>query len=143
MWKYISGFGIATLVALVAFVGLDHDTEAKAKLNGYDLVSYFVNDEPIVGRAEFSFEHDGETYYFANPQNRAKFSANPDRFMPQYDGFCSYGVSLGQKLSIDPNAYRVVNGRLFLQLDPGTREIWMEAEGNNIELADKNWPLLK
>lgn len=134
-------FGV--IAASSAYLVSNPISSADAQLKGYDLVSYFVEDTPVIGQSQFAAEHEGNVYHFANQANQTAFMSNPKKYLPQYDGHCSYGVSLGQKFDIDPMAYRIVDGRLFLQLDPGTRTLWMEAEDENIRLADKNWPQLQ
>ena len=134
---------VGVAVATSAFFLSDLSASANLQLKGYDPVSYFVSDAPTLGDSRYSVKHQGATYHFSNNENRTAFVNDPQKFMPEYDGHCSYGVSLGQKFDIDPQSYRIVDGRLFLQLDPGTRTLWMEAELENIRLADMNWPQLK
>ncbi|MEM9763416.1 MAG: YHS domain-containing (seleno)protein [Pseudomonadota bacterium] len=109
-------------------------------LAGYDPVSYFDGQAPMPGRAEFALMHDGYEILFASAENKARFEAEPERYMPAYGGYCSYGVRMGQKLGIDPMAYRVVGDRLFLQHDLGTRHVWRMDERENIRIADRIWP---
>ena len=134
---------VGVAVATSAFFLSDLSASANLQLKGYDPVSYFVSDTPTLGDSRYSVKHQGATYHFSNNVNRTAFVNDPQKFMPEYDGHCSYGVSLGQKFDVDPQSYRIVDGRLFLQLDPGTRTLWMEAELENIRLADMNWPQLK
>ncbi len=140
MLKYIIGAAAVIAVAALGVATQFNATPDNLRIGGYDPVSYFQEDGPKRGAPEFSVAVDGAVYYFASAENRAAFNTNRTKYTPEYSGFCSYGVSLGQKFKVDPTAYRIVNGRLFLQLDPGTREIWMEAEAENIRLADQNWP---
>ncbi|MEL7346209.1 MAG: YHS domain-containing (seleno)protein [Pseudomonadota bacterium] len=109
-------------------------------LSGYDVTSYFGAAGPQPGSYSFQARHDGATYLFASAANRARFLATPERYLPAYGGHCSLGVTAGEMLEVDPTAYRVVNGRLFLQLDHGTRMIWMLDEKANIAVADTMWP---
>ena len=134
---------VGVAAATTAFFLSDLSASANLQLKGYDPVSYFVSDAPTLGDSRYAVKHQGATYHFSNNENRTAFVNDPQKFMPEYDGHCSYGVSLGQKFDIDPQSYRIVDGRLFLQLDPGTRTLWMEAEHENIRLADKNWPQLQ
>ena len=112
-------------------------------LKGYDPVAYFgTNGSPKQGDPAFSARHDGVVYHFASAENISRFKQNPERYVPQYGGFCSYGVRMGQKLDIDPNAFRIVDERLFLQLDLGARLTWMKDEAENIVIADDIWQKL-
>ena len=145
MKKFVLGICACLVVVGAAFglVAVNAGVPADLKLHGYDPVSYFEADAPAEGSSAHAAVHGGATYYFASAENRATFLADPERFAPEYDGYCSYGVSLGQKFDIDPLAYRIVEGRLFVQLDHGTRDVWMQAEAENIQRADQNWPALK
>jgi len=112
-------------------------------LKGHDPVAYFTERDALLGDPDISATHDGARYHFATQANRAAFLAEPERYAPAYGGHCSYGVRMGQKLDIDPEAWRIVDGRLFVQLDHGTRLVWMLDETNNIEVADAVWPQIK
>jgi len=145
MKKLVFGAAAICLISAAYFVFVPMNTHARAELmlHGYDPVSYFVAEAPVIGSSDYAVEHNGARYHFVSEQNREAFLSAPDKFKPEYDGHCSYGVSLGQVFEIDPLAYRIVGERLFLQLDAGTRDVWMEAEQQNIQLADRNWPQLK
>ena len=125
-----------------AAVVATHNVTAKGIiLKGYDPVSYFSSATgPRRGRPEFTHRHAGATYRFASAENRDKFKATPARYTPQFGGFCSFGVRSGQKIDIDPTVYRIVNNRLFMQLDRATQTLWLEDEKKNIAIADKLWP---
>lgn len=117
---------------------------APVTIGGRDPVSYFAGGPvPFEGSREFEAEHGGRVYRFASQANRARFLAEPDRFAPAYGAFCAYGVRMGQLLEVDPEAFRVVGGRLFLFHDLGTRLVWMMDEPRNIEMADGIWPTLR
>ena len=140
----LSIVAVVCIAAVSSFYVLTSSySSASPQLKGYDPVSYFVENAPVAGQSAIAASFDGDTYFFASEDNKKAFLDDPEKFIPQYDGHCSYGVSLGQKFDIDPLAYRIVDGRLFLQLDPGTRKLWMEAEAENIRVADKNWPQLQ
>ncbi|MEM6489192.1 MAG: YHS domain-containing (seleno)protein [Pseudomonadota bacterium] len=111
-------------------------------IQGFDPVSYF-DGFPTAGAPTFAHTYDGVIYHFATEANRARFIADPRRFVPAYGGFCAYGVRMGQKLDIEPTAYRIVDGRLHLFLDEGTRLVWMMAEHENKAVADSVWPLVR
>jgi len=113
-------------------------------LKGYDPVAYFPPiSMPTPGAADLTAEHDGVIYRFADPENRDRFLAAPERYVPAYGGYCAYGVSVGQKLDIDPAAFRVIERRLYVYLDLGTRLVWAMDEPENLETADKIWPRLR
>lgn len=134
------GFACAALSSSATFAqNINADGNGRL-LAGYDPVSYFNGEEPSPGHAEHALVFDGYEILFASAENMARFEAEPERFMPAYGGYCSYGVRMGQKLSIDPSTFRVVDGRLFLQHDMGTQLVWRMDERENITIADRIWP---
>ena len=112
-------------------------------IEGYDPVAYFLDQKAVKGKRSIAFEYMGATYLFANDVNRQTLEASPDVYVPAYGGWCSYGVRVGKKFKIDPNAWKIVDNRLFLQLDQGTQKVWLEDNEKNIEIADRLWPNLK
>ncbi len=111
-------------------------------VKGYDAVAYFVAAQPTKGLTEFSVKHDGATYLFANSANRDAFMKNPERYVPQYGGYCAAGVAGNGKYDIDPDAWRVENNKLYLNKNKKTQEFWLRDVPGNIVKADKNWPTL-
>lgn len=112
-------------------------------LQGYDVVAYQTAMQPTRGSEEFTATHDGATYRFASAENRDRFRADPARYLPAYGGFCAMGVAVGRKFDVDPLAFTVVDGRLYLNKDLGTRRMWMrDISGNNVK-ADANWPTVQ
>lgn len=112
-------------------------------IEGYDPVAYFLDNKPIKGNPSISAKFEGGTYLFANKRNRETFLSSPGAYAPAYGGWCSYGVRVGKKFRIDPNAWKIVDDRLFLQLDQGTQKVWLKDQTKNIEIADRLWPNLK
>jgi len=109
-------------------------------IHGYDPVAYFDPGKPVKGSATFTARHLDITYWFSSAENLATFNSNPVKYAPAYGGWCSYGVRVGKKFDIDPAAFKVVNGRLFMQLDLGTQMVWRKDLQKNIEIADRLWP---
>ncbi len=109
-------------------------------LHGYDPVAYFTTGAPAQGRAEFSTNWNGATYRFASAANRDAFAAHPETFAPQYGGYCAMGVAGGAKFDIDPSAWRIENGRLYLNKDKRTQTMWLRDVPGNIVKADSKWP---
>lgn len=112
-------------------------------IGGYDPVAYHEVGEPVRGSSDFSATYDGAIYHFASAANRDAFVLSPEAFAPAYGGWCAYGVRVGRKFDIDPAAFRVVDGRLYLQLDLGTQKVWAEDLERNIAIADRIWPSIK
>ena len=112
-------------------------------LKGYDAVAYFTEGIPVKGRKKFEYEWMGARWYFASAENRGLFTKNPKRYSPQYGGYCAYAVSQGITADIDPMAWKIVKGKLYLNLSPGVARIWERDIPGYIVKANKNWPTLK
>ena len=112
-------------------------------LKGHDPVAYFTASRPTPGLAQFTAQHQGATYRFASAANRDAFSVNPAKYAPAYGGFCAMGIALEKKLDVDPQAWRVVDGRLYLNVSKDVQKRWMDDVPGNLATAEKNWPRLK
>ncbi len=115
---------------------------ATVAVGGYDLTSYFESPKPVKGTGHFTETIDGVTYLFASKENKDKFAANPEKFLPQYGGYCAYGASVNKKFFADPQVYKVIKGKLYLNLDRKVFKIWNEDIAGNIEKADTNWKVI-
>jgi len=111
-------------------------------LHGYDSVAYFAGTA-TQGEAQFSVEYQGVSYRFASAENMKTFQASPAQYVPQYGGFCALGTALGKKLDVDPTQFRVVDGKLYLNLNADVFKKWAEDVPGNIAKADANWPSIK
>lgn len=111
-------------------------------IKGYDPVAYFKNSKATEGDSDFSYEWNGATWYFANATNRAAFIANPEKYAPQYGGYCAWAVSQGYTAKIDPEAWRIQDGKLYLNYSRGVQETWEQDIPGNIAKADIHWPKL-
>lgn len=109
-------------------------------LHGYDAVAYHTAGEPVMGSEEFTATHDGATYRFASAANRDTFLADPARYAPAYGGYCAMGVAVGQKYDVRPEAFRIVDGRLYMNKDLRTQRAWARDIPGNNDKADTNWP---
>jgi len=112
-------------------------------LSGYDAVTYFTADKPIKGYAGISTVHNGAIYHFSSEANRDAFNANPDKYAPQYGGFCAYGAALGRKFPVDPTVFEVVNDKLYVNNSAAVAETWNEERDENILEADSQWKKIK
>ena len=110
---------------------------------GYDIVSYFQEDGPKPGSAEFSVIHNGVRYQFASARNLALYLSDPEQYTPQYGGYCALGLSVGRKFPIDPMMYNLVNDQLYLFRNARFRDSWAKKSDQNIERGDHNWPLVR
>jgi YHS domain-containing protein len=112
-------------------------------IKGYDVVNYFTAGAPAKGDASFKSSHNGATYHFVSAANKAKFDANPAKYLPAYGGFCAYGAAQGYKVSINPEAWKIVNGKLYLNYSKGVQRKWDGDIAGYIKQADANWPNIK
>lgn len=109
-------------------------------LHGYDVVSYF-EDKPAAGSPEITAKHAGLTFRFASEEHRKAFEANPEKYLPQYGGYCAYGMAKGgYKAPTSPDAYAVRNGKLYLNYNAEVAKMWQASADQYIEEADKKWP---
>lgn len=109
-------------------------------INGTDPVSYFAAGRPIEGKSSISYEWNGATWRFASTENRDRFAANPEKFAPQYGGYCAWAVAKGSTASTDPEAWSIVEGKLYLNYSKSVRKQWAKDIPGNIMAADQNWP---
>ena len=112
-------------------------------VQGYDLVSYHTSDGPVRGNGHHLSVHDGVTYLFANKENKQAFDQNPQKYLPAYGGYCAFGVSVGKKFVGDPEVWKVVDGRLYLNLDKNIQKDWEKDIPGRIEAANKHWVKIK
>ena len=109
-------------------------------LRGYDAVAYFQEGEAAEGRAEFAHEWNGARWLFKSAENRDAFARAPEEFAPQYGGYCSYAVSRGYTADADPRAWKIVNGKLYLNYNLDVRGLWEQDVPGNVRKGDGNWP---
>jgi YHS domain-containing protein len=109
-------------------------------LDGYDPVAFFTDNKPVQGNAGFQYKYENAIYYFASQQNLDVFRENPEKYRPQFGGWCAYAVSLGRVAPIDVNTFSIVNGRLVVQHNQRAVNGWNKDVNGNLALADKYWP---
>jgi len=109
-------------------------------IRGYDPVAYYQQSAPVKGSSQFSYQLRGATWLFASAENRDRFQAEPEHYAPQYGGYCAYAVSKGRTASIDPEAWKIADGRLYLNYSKGVQKKWEQDVPGNIVKADRNWP---
>ena len=137
---------LLALTAAFAFAGnalaadYSHSTPA---VQGYDVVSYQTGKRPVRGNGHFVAAHDGATYIFASQENLETFKQDPERYVPAYNGYCAFGVSVGKKFVGDPEVYRVVDNRLYLNLDARIQDDWLKDVPGRIKAADAKWSKIK
>lgn len=109
-------------------------------IRGTDPVAYFTVGKPVAGSSEYQYEWNGATWQFSSQENLDLFAANPEEYAPQYGGYCAKAVSEGNLASIDPQSWKIVDGKLYLNYSPEVQQQWSEDIPGNITLADEQWP---
>jgi YHS domain-containing protein len=138
----VAGFALFTSIAVLAQKSSVFIADGAA-IHGYDVVAYFTNKKAVKGDSLLSYSLNGVNWYFANQANLEAFKSNPEKFAPQYGGYCAYGMSAGHKAPTDPQAWMIVDGKLYFNYNKNVQQIWIKKQGELIQTADKNWPAVK
>ncbi len=120
---------------------IDKDKNGVA-INGYDPVAYFTDNKSVMGSKKYSYKWNDAEWYFANKNHMEMFEKNPEKYAPQYGGFCSFGVTKNKLVSSDPNAWEIVDGKLYLCHTKEVHKLWEKDSKENIKKGDKIWPKL-
>jgi hypothetical protein len=111
-----------------------------AAVAGYDPVGYFTEGRPVRGSMANAVKWRGAIWYFASPASRAAFEADPTAYAPQFGGYCAYAVARGFTADIDPSAWHIRDGKLYLTHSPKVYALWSADMDGNIRQANANWP---
>ncbi|MGB5705793.1 MAG: YHS domain-containing (seleno)protein [Arenicellales bacterium] len=109
---------------------------------GYDVTAYFTDMKPVKGRKEFKTEYMGATWLFTSQENLDKFIQNPEKYAPQYGGYCAWAAARGDTYKGDPEHWSLYNGKLYLNFDREVKEKWLQDKETFISQADARWPAL-
>ena len=120
---------------LVNVAGASH-----VAIEGYDPVAFFTDSKPVNGSPFISATHQGATYFFATEEHKQLFTQNPDKYVPQYGGFCAFGVGLNALFPVDITTWQVRNGKLYLNLNHDILKKFNAEFDGNVAKADRNWP---
>jgi YHS domain-containing protein len=141
---------IAALAVLVSGASASAGTSVNTgyfggvAIKGYDPVAYFTESHAAPGSPEFSYEWLGTTWQFENAEHRQLFAENPMNYAPQYGGHCAAGAAFGESTAdIDPEAWAIVDGKLYLQYSKAALEAWQQDRAHQIALADQKWREIK
>ena len=119
---------------------MDDDNVA---INGFDAVTFFKDNAPKEGKAEFSLEWNGAKWYFSSVENRDLFGKSPEKYAPQFGGYCAWAVSHGYTANGDPNVWKIVNRKLYLIYNLQIKEKWETEQQTLIQEGEKHWEELK
>jgi YHS domain-containing protein len=109
---------------------------------GYDPVAYFTDGKPVKGQEAFAFEWQGAKWKFATQAHLDQFKATPEKYAPQYGGYCAYGVTQDSLVSIEPDKFKVIDDKLYLNYDAAVQEKWLKDTAGFIRQADAKFPAL-
>lgn len=118
-------------------------TAENIAIKGFDTVAYFAENGAIQGDAKFEFVWNGAKWLFSNAENLEKFKTNPEKYAPQFGGYCSWAVSHGYTADGDPQAWKVVDDKLYLNYNQKVKEMWEAEQQKLIQEGEKNWKEFK
>ncbi len=108
-------------------------------IDGYDTVAYFTEDRAVKGDQAYAFEWHGARWHFSNIKHRELFAADPERYLPQFGGLCAGAVRRGVVVKADPEAWTIVDGKLYMKVNKTARDEWRQNASGNIQQANKAW----
>jgi len=137
----LAALGTAPLLTAKARAGTPPVyAEGGLAVDGTDVVAYFTEGRPVAGDPAFTHDWRGVTWRFASAANRDAFAAEPERYAPQYGGYCAWAVSEGYTASTVPEAWRIVEGKLSLNYPRRIQRRWERDIPGRIAAGDANWP---
>ncbi len=129
------------LVSLFSFAQKDEIyASKKGAIKRYDPVAYFTSGEAVKGNESISLEWNKATWYFSSEGNKDSFKSDPEKYAPQFGGYCAYAVSQGYTYSSSPEAWKIVDGKLYLNYSKGVQKQWEANQSEFIKQAEANWP---
>jgi YHS domain-containing protein len=147
MWKLLrGGLLVALAVLAISLPAVARESAiytgvfSSTAVSGYDPVAYFTENKPVKGNPKISIDYKGAKWYFSSVENRDKFLASPAMYEPQYGGYCAWAVSQGKTASGDPQYWKVVNNKLYLNYDADVQKKWEANIPDFIQKANANWP---
>ena len=143
--KIISVCVVVLMLSVFAFAG-----EAVKPVNGkdgiaihgYDAVAYFTSSKPIKGTEKFQYSWNGANWYFSSEENRKLFAATPEKYAPQFGGYCAFAASRDYVYDADPAFWKIVEGKLYLNYNADAKKEWEKDVSGNIKKGNDNWPNL-
>ncbi len=133
-------FGLLAHTFVMAAKPIYSGGRERAAIRGYDSVAYFTENKPVKGSSEFSLEYKGAKWLFSSAENLALFKASPEKYSPQFGGYCAYAVAKNTTASIKPEYFTIVNDKLYLNYSKSVYKRWIKDKEALIEDAQSNWP---
>ena len=131
------------LFCQIAFAQNEIFSKSEQAIQGYDPVAYFKESKPVKGNRAYVYRWKDVQWFFVNEENLNDFKANPEKFAPQYGGFCAYGMPGGHKTPTSAYAWSMMDGKLYLNYDTKVRSLWKKDQAGFIKKANHNWPTVK
>jgi YHS domain-containing protein len=140
------------LITMIAFVAMIPTVNAQKSavyapdgiaLNGYDAVAFFTQAKPVKGSADYSFKWNGANWLFSSKADLESFKRSPEKYAPQYGGYCAYGTAQGHKAPTQADTWTIVDDKLYFNYNLKVKELWGKSRSAFIDSANKNWVLLK
>ncbi len=135
-------YSIFILLFLITYLFADslfQVNENGVAVSGYDVVTYFELDSAIVGNESLSTQYKGVTWYFSDSKNLVLFENNPEKYTPQYGGFCSWGMRYNGRYIADHKVFTVYENKLYFNQDRRVKRWWERKRDKNISKGDENW----
>jgi len=128
-------------VALATALAFDkvNESENGLAIKGYDPVAYYTEGRAVKGKSQFSYKWKDAGWHFASAEDRDLFAANPERYAPQYGGYCAYSMAAGKIAGVDPQAFKIVNGKLYLNWSKEISDKFSDNAEKHIKKGDENW----
>ncbi len=108
-------------------------------INGYDAVAYFIENKAIQGKEMYVFNWKDADWYFSSDENRKMFSKNPEQYVPQFGGYCSFAISKGFTANTNPEVFEIIDGKLYLFDSEGVKADWKANKDENLKACNANW----
>ncbi len=131
------------LMLPVAAIAQTINADGGVAIKGTDVVAYFTDQRAVAGSRTFTHKWNGAEWRFVSAANRDAFVADPEKYAPQYGGFCAWGMAEGYRAPIDPAAFRIVDNRLYLNYSRSVQSNWLKDVPGHVAKGDANWPKLR
>jgi YHS domain-containing protein len=142
---------VSTFLMVAVLAGLPHSARSSESpvapvnatdgvgLKGYDPVAYYTDGQPTKGSSQYTFQWKGVTYRFASAENLQSFKAGPEKYLPQYGGYCAYAMSINRIADISPTEWTIFGGKLYLNNNFISQSLWSLNKSGRVQDADRNW----
>ena len=141
--RTVLAVAVFTFAASLSALANEIHTTGNVAINGYDAVAYFTDHKAVRGLAKFTTSYRGAIFHFASAAHRDAFMKNPRDYTPQYGGYCAYGTARGYKAPTEPQAFTIVEDKLYLNYNDSVMTTWRADVTGYIGKADANWDTVK